>query len=113
MPRRGARLHAAIDAVPMPASQYLRATCPTRRCRAASGCVQFLKKVLIATSVAIIVVGTAHDRDGLLFTDIPPLPNVESGTAEAPRRDAPRARPAMRRGHARAEPADAGARRAR
>ena len=44
----------------------------------------FLKKVLIATSVAIIVVGTALTAMDLLFPDIPPLPNVETlGTPDA------------------------------
>ena len=55
----------------------------------------FLKKVLIATCVAIIVAGTAMTAMDYLFPDIPPLPNVENlGTSEAPRSDAPKSTPA-------------------
>ncbi len=54
----------------------------------------FLKKVLIATSVAIIVVGTALTAMDLLFPDIPPLPNVETlGTPDAAPRMRRRRRP--------------------
>lgn len=55
----------------------------------------FLKKVLIATSVAIIVIGTALTAVDLLFPDIPPLPNVETlGTPEAAPRSTPKPAPA-------------------
>jgi localization factor PodJL len=55
----------------------------------------FLKKVLIATSVAIIVVGTALTAVDLLFPDIPPLPNVETlGTPDAASRNVPKTTPA-------------------
>jgi localization factor PodJL len=57
----------------------------------------FLKKVLIATCVAIIVVGTAMTAMDYLFTDIPALPNVENlGSSDAPRStpgNAPRTTP--------------------
>jgi localization factor PodJL len=54
----------------------------------------FLKKVLIATCVAIIVAGTAMTAMDYLFTDIPPLPNVENlGNSDAPRSDAPKSTP--------------------
>ena len=69
---RGTRLHAAADAGrPMSASH------PTRRCRAASDAA-VPEEVLIATCVAIIVVGTAMTAMDYLFNDIPPLPNVET-----------------------------------
>jgi localization factor PodJL len=58
----------------------------------------FLKKVLIATCVAIVVVGTAMTAMDYLFPDVPPLPNVESwgtnsGGSDAPGSDAPKTTP--------------------
>jgi localization factor PodJL len=53
----------------------------------------FLKKVLIATCVAIIVVGTALTAMDFLFPDIPPLPNVENLGAPDAAKDAPKTTP--------------------
>ena len=74
---------------PMPASRIPGAPLPRgKRMRL------FLKKVLIATCVAIIVAGTALTAMDMLFPDIPPLPNVENlGKSDAPKTTPAPARP--------------------
>jgi localization factor PodJL len=79
----------------MPASQIPASHVPDAPLPRGQRVRLFLKKVLIATCVAIIVAGTAMTAMDYLFTDIPPLPNVENlGTSEAPRSDAPKSTPA-------------------
>jgi localization factor PodJL len=80
--------------MPMSASDNVADAPPSRGKRVRL----FLKKVLIATSVAIIVVGTALTAVDLLFPDIPPLPNVETlGTPDAAPRNTPKTTPAPSR----------------
>ncbi|MBX9842468.1 MAG: sel1 repeat family protein, partial [Xanthobacteraceae bacterium] len=81
---------------PLPASQGLESHVPDAPLPRGQRVRLFLKRVLIATCVAVIVVGTAMTAMDLLFSDAPRPPNVEN----LGRSDAPKSTPDGKPGHA-------------